>query len=879
MPQASPPSLTIPLQSDPGSTDQDSGVFDELHGRTRPAGEPAAVISRPDPAAFAPHWRRFFGGLGPDGWHDLDRRASALRRHLRDNGVTYNVYADEAKLQRPWPLELFPLLLPDADWQRIEAGVLQRVRLLEAVMHDLYGERRLLKDGLIPAALVQGHPDYLRAMHGVPAVGGTYLHIAAFDLARDAHGDWWVVSQRTQAPSGLGYLLENRAAVSAQFADSFDSLRVRRLAASYRGFIEGLKAQAPGGADSHIALLTPGPYNETYFEQSYLARYLGVTLVEGNDLTVRGERLYLKTLHGLRPVHGLIKRVDDAYLDPLEMRPESQLGVPGLLQAVRAGTVLVANAPGAGLLESSALLGFLPALSRQVLGEPLRLPSLHTWWCGEPATLREVLPQLARCVIKPTYPWSTSRGTFGPGVGPLMSPEVLQSWADSIQRVPEEHTVQAFLAPSLMPTWTRPGDAGGLLPRPTMLRVFALSDGSGRWSVLPGGMTRLVSASAGLATMALGGSSADTWVLPGAAAPPQADPEHEAGPHADRSSLVAITPADTALVQRERLITSRAAEGLFWLGRYTERAENGARLAGIVLNALHGEEEPSPAVLMWLEQLAAFAGLVPPGTPSPLHDRAAFERALIQSLPDTEGTPGIGYTLRRLYQVAASLRERLSPEHWSFIKQARENWRRAGDPSQHGGEAASADAARALAQLSHTLAAVTGAQQDRMWRDDGWRLLTVGRQLERLLHLSDALSKGFYTNAVHDAAGYGVVLELFDSTISFHARHQRSRSIAALIEHVVLNQQNPRSLGGALQLLQDRLARLRQHDSQPLDLPPLHGPVADELPRLCEADAIGDFIHLQARLAQLMAAGARLSDEIGLRHFSHAGEEHTSLGA
>ncbi|WP_333707762.1 circularly permuted type 2 ATP-grasp protein, partial [Ottowia beijingensis] len=481
----------------------DTPHFDELHARPALAADAGAAVPAPGALPLTPAWKEFFRHFDLGDPQELNRRATRLARQLRDNGVTYNVYADEANLQRPWPLDLFPLLIPPGDWAHIEAGVLQRVRVLEAVMADIYGLRRLLKDGLLPAALVQGHPDYLRAMHGVPPVGGQHLHMVAFDLARGPQGFWWVVSQRTQAPSGLGYLLENRSAVSTQFADAFEGMNVRRLAATYRSFIEGIKAACPAGENAHIALLTPGPYNETYFEHSYLARYLGLTLVEGGDLTVRGRRLYLKTLHGLRPVHGLIKRVDDAFLDPLEMRPESRLGVPGLLEAVRAGNLLVANAPGAGFLESSALLGFLPALARRLLGEELKLPALHTWWCGEPAAMREVLPELGRCVIKPTYPWSTSRGTFNAGVGPLMAPEMLASWADAIQRVPEEHTVQAYMSPAQIPTWGMRGGRTGIVPRAAMLRVFALSDGAGSWQVLPGGMTRLVGESAGLATMAL----------------------------------------------------------------------------------------------------------------------------------------------------------------------------------------------------------------------------------------------------------------------------------------------------------------------------------------------------------------------------------------
>ena len=845
----------------------EAGHFDELHAR---AVQPDSAESLAQDTPLSPAWSKFFGVLGDAGWQSLSRRAALIKRQLRDNGVTYNVYADEADMQRPWPLDLFPLLVSSDDWRRIEAGVLQRVRLLDTIMGDVYGERRLLRDGLIPAALVQGHPDYLRSMHGAPPVGGMHLHVVAFDMARGPDGAWWVVSQRTQAPSGLGYLLENRLAISSQFPRAFQSMNVRRLAATYRSLIKHLKQMAPGGADSHIALLTPGPHNETYFEQSYLARYLGVTLVEGSDLTVRNERLYLKTLHGLRPVHGLIKRVDDAFIDPLETRPDSRLGVPGLLQAVRAGNVLLANAPGAGFLESSALLGFLPELAHHLLDEDLLLPSLHTWWCGEPAALEEVLPQLASCVIKPTYPWSLSRGTFNAGVGPLMSREVLQSWRESIRRAPDEHTVQAYLPPSQMPTWSDDHHAPGIVPRSAILRVFAVSDGEQSWQVLPGGMTRLVSASAGLASMAMGGSSADTWVL-------HDEPLHE-DIEADHASLVAITPSATTLVHRERLITSRAAENLFWLGRYTERAENSARLARIILQSLNGDEEPSHPMQMWLGQMARSAALVPESAPSPLDDRYGFEHALTLALGDMS-VPSVGYTLSSLRQAGAALRERLAHEHWIFIKEAEETFQSdCGELSARQPPSGS-DALRALTRSSRMLAAVTGAQNDRMWRDDGWRLLFLGRQIERLTFLADALSKGFYTNAVHDAAGYGVVLDLFDSTISFHARYQRSRAIAALIEHVVMNYQNPRSLGWVTQSLGIRLSQLHRHDPENAEDLSLRLRLLqpEDLPALCQANHIGDFTHLQEYLAHCIQTGGDLSSEISLRHFTHTKEARQSV--
>ncbi|MDP3829036.1 MAG: circularly permuted type 2 ATP-grasp protein, partial [Polaromonas sp.] len=338
------------------------------------------------------------------------------------------------------------------DWAQIATGVQQRARLLERILADVYGPQQLLALGLLPAALVQGHPGYLRAMHGVLPAGGTFLHIAAFDLARGPDGRWWVVSQRTQAPSGLGYLLENRLAISRLFPEAFRELKVQRLAASYKALVDGMKASSPAharGEESRIVLLTPGPYNETYFEHAYLARYLGLTLVEGSDLLVRDDKLYLKTLQGLEPVHGLLKRLDDEFLDPLELRSDSTLGVPGLLQAIRAGNVLVANAPGSAFLESSALLGFLPALSRHLLDEPLALPSLATWWCGEQAALQAVLPRLKECVIKGTYPASGIESV----IGQTLSRRELDEWAGRLVRRSEDYTVQAYLPLSQTPTW------------------------------------------------------------------------------------------------------------------------------------------------------------------------------------------------------------------------------------------------------------------------------------------------------------------------------------------------------------------------------------------------------------------------------------------
>ena len=565
------------------------GHFDELRGNADSQASPSiqsqsqgtqtqsqSVAEADTGSGLATDWTTFFNFLGTNGFEDLNNRTANLKRQIRDNGVTYNVYADANGPQRPWSLDLFPLIISPADWSEIEVGIKQRVRLLNHVMADVYGPQNLLSQGLLPAALVQGHPGYLRAMQGISPAGGIFLHIAAFDMARGPDGKWWVVSQRTQAPSGLGYLLENRLSISLLFPEAFRGMKVHPLAASYKALVDGMKALSPRGPgeDSRIVLLTPGPYNETYFEHAYLARYLGLTLVEGSDLLVRGERLYLKTLQGLEPVHGVLKRLDDEFLDPLELRSDSTLGVPGLLQVIRAGNVLVANAPGSAILESSALLGFLPALSRHLLGETLSLPSLATWWCGEQAVMQDMLPQLKNCVIKPTYPGSGQASV----IGQTLSQRELDEWAGRIVRQGEDYTVQTYLPLSQTPTW----QGEKISPRSAMLRVFALSDGAGSWQVLPGGLARLAGKNENIASMQHGGSSADVWALGGL-------PKFEAGMEAHTAHPPALTDQAhlmrpvVSTLSRKQPVTSRAAENLFWLGRYTERTENSLRLAQLTL--------------------------------------------------------------------------------------------------------------------------------------------------------------------------------------------------------------------------------------------------------------------------------------------------------
>ena len=371
-----------------------------------------------------PHWQRLFRQLERSSPEQLRQRQALVERQIQENGVTYNVYADPKGTDRPWALDLLPNLLSAAEWQPIAAGVAQRARLLNALLADLYGEQRLLAEGLLPSELVFGHPNFLWPALGIRPPGGIFLHSYAVDLARDADGCWQVLADRTQAPSGAGYALENRQIVSRALPELYRDLRVQHLAGYFRTLQETLASQAAGDGETPlVVLLTPGRFNETYFEHLYLARQLGFPLVEGHDLTVRDATLYLKTLGGLKRVHAVLRRLDDDFCDPLELRTDSALGIPGLLEAVRQGRVLVANALGSGVLESPGLLGFLPQACRRLLGEELALPSVDTRWCGEPQALEAILAALPDLVIKPAFPASAAnRCSATPSTVPAWHP-------------------------------------------------------------------------------------------------------------------------------------------------------------------------------------------------------------------------------------------------------------------------------------------------------------------------------------------------------------------------------------------------------------------------------------------------------------------------
>ncbi|WP_085315021.1 circularly permuted type 2 ATP-grasp protein [Derxia lacustris] len=812
-----------------------TGHFDELRGCS-------SCDARKE--KLAPGWEQFFNVLGLPGLGQLDDAAQTVEQQIRENGITYNVYADPNGASRPWSLDLLPWVVSAKEWAGLEAGLAQRAELLERILHDLYGEQRLLHDNLLPAAITVGHPSYVRPMRWVVPAGGVFLHIAAFDLARGPEGEWRVVSERTQAPSGLGYALENRVTISKLFPGPFRQLKVQHLASTYRALLDSLLAHCPRGTAGKVVLLTPGPFNETYFEQAYLARYLGIPLVEGGDLTVRDQRVFLKTLHGLEQVDAILRRLDDDFCDPLELRSDSALGVPGLMQAVRAGHVLLANSLGSGFLESAAVQGFLPAVCRNLMGEELKLTSLPTWWCGEEAALEDALPHLSQLVVKST--WGKR---FTARIGAHATDNEIAALEKRIRANPADYTLQEFLPLSQLPTWSD----GRIVPRAAMLRAFVIRDAEGGWRVLPGGLVRTAHSDQLVVSMQSGGSSADAWVMTDGTV--------------DEFSLMPGRMRPEQIAGRRRVVSSRSAENLFWLGRYTERAEFGVRLSRAVLAAISADDEPPRAVLDVLGQLSRNFGLVPPGTPAISASRAEFERALIAKLGDPAALGSLAFNLASLERSAGHIRDRLAPDHWRLIVAARVDLdRRLARGRLHGGTIAHAQ--RVLSELADDLSAITGAQADRMTRDDGWRLLSAGRQLERLSSLAGSMLTVLESGAGNYSAGLELLLALYDSTITYRSIYQRSVELPAVADLLVLDRSNPRSLAYVYSRLIRDISRLPGGgQGTALSVPE---PDSWQLAALCRADAAGVPRALTALVRALCAVSRVLSDDLSRRYFSLA---------
>ncbi|WP_192358727.1 circularly permuted type 2 ATP-grasp protein [Mesorhizobium mediterraneum] len=751
-----------------------------------------------------PVWKDFIEALEELGPEKLAQRFARADQYLRDAGVYYRVYDKAGANEREWPLAHVPLLIEEQEWAEISAGLVQRAELFEETIADIYGPNRLVEKGILPAGLIAASPEYLRPVVGTRPASGHFLHFCAFELGRGPDGRWWVLGDRTQAPSGAGFALENRVATTRALSDIYGEMHVHRLAGFFRRFRDALNgmAKVSGG---RVAILTPGPLNETYYEHAYIARYLGIMLLEGEDLTVSGGRLMVRTVSGLMPVSVLWRRLDAAFADPLELRPDSQIGTPGLVEAIRRGAVSAVNALGSGLMETRAMFAFLPKISRELCNEELLLPSVATWWCGRDTERDHVLADLDRMVIGPAL--STRLAFEDDDCTRLGSALVAGERAELIALI--EQNGGDFVGQEAVTLSTTPVYVGGWLePRPAALRVHLARTPEG-WTVMPGGFARVgFSLDPTAIAMQRGGQAADVWVVS------DRPVERETLLPQEHDSFTRTLPGS---------LPSRAAENLTWLGRYIERSEDTVR----ILRAYH----------------VRLAEASDPDMPLLADIRDYLEPFGIDV--ETAIPPGLIGTLDSAVYSAGQIRDRFSPDGWLALKDLSKTIHQFATTVAPGD-----DATRAMTVILRKLAGFSGLLHENMYRFTGWRFLEIGRRLERGIQIARTLARLTRTAAPDGALD--MMLEIGDSVMTHRRQYPVQAGRRTVIDLLVLDPLNPRSILFQLERLKAEIALL----------PAVGGeghmsPAAKEILQLNTAIAIKEPSDMTAK------ALADLANEIG----------------
>ena len=775
-----------------------------------------------DGPVHAPDWSWLTDPADEPTAADLARARDATDLLLAEHGVTYGTDAPDGG--RPWLLDPAPVIVDETEWSRLDAALVQRAELLDAVLQDVYGARRLLTDDLLPPTVVLGHPGFLRAVDGLRMPGGRELVLTATDLVRDTGGGWCAVGDRTQAPSGAGYAMEDRRVVAQVMAGVYRQAPIQRLGPFFQAMRLALRDVAPGGVEQpHVVLLTSGPASETAFDQAYLASMLGLPLVEGSDLLVREGRVWMRGLDGLERVDVILRRVDAEWCDPLDLRTGSRLGVPGLVRAVRHGNVSIVNPLGSSVLESPALLAYLPRLARTVLDQDLALPSAPTWWCGDATARQHVLTRMTDLVLLPV-----TRGTgAGAVLGWTLSHRERTELAARIEAEPWAWVGQEAVRPAgpvvdeseLGVGSEQPAAAASSGPRAAVLRTYAVGHGSS-YTVMAGGLARV--ADDHVVSSATGATAKDVWVLAA-----HADSE---APAADEAPTDVVSPRRPATG-----ISPRTAENLYWMGRYAERAEDQVRVLRVVVDRWDDfHRRPASvggrALTVLIDALTAD---VDPGSPQSDehhaslfgdHPRTAGDgtpafRALVLD-PSTPGT--VARSVRRLAAAAAAVRDQLSTDTFiplARIERALRDERARSRSRSRSAETldlgASTDAQTvtvglrpALDRVLEGLLAVAGISAEGLVRDVGWQFLDAGRRVERAQHLVESLLATLVDRRPRGVERLVVdsVLLTQESAITFRRRYQSDGGVAEVLDLLLLDPSNPRSLQYQVERLREDLA-------------------------------------------------------------------------
>jgi uncharacterized circularly permuted ATP-grasp superfamily protein/uncharacterized alpha-E superfamily protein len=793
--------------------------------------------------SLRPHWRQFLSMLDELGPEELRQRWDQAKRLIHENGVTHNVYGDPSGLDRPWSLDLIPLLIPSEQWSFVSAGLIQRARLLDELLKDLYGPAKMIAEGLLPPELVWANPGFLRPCHGINPPQNRWLHLYAADLVRNSAGQYEVLSDRTQAPSGAGYSLENRIVLSRALPSLFRQCNVERLAPFFGALRDSLASLSPRNRENpRVVLLTPGPYNETYFEHSYLARYLGYSLVQGNDLTVRDDNVYLKTLGGLQRVDVILRRVDDGFCDPVELFAGSYLGVPGLLQAIRLGNVAVANALGAGVLQAPGFLPFLPGLCRRLLGEELKLPSVPTWWCGQPKELQYVLEHLEELVIKSAHPTPGEDPIFGR----TLTSAQIAGLEEKLKARPGNYVAQNQIAASTTPALVD----GQVQPRRFVVRSYLAAQGDS-YAVMHGALTRVTQSGDSLVvSLQQGGGSKDTWIL--------AD-----GPV---SYVTLLPPASlpVALSRGGGDLPSRIADDMFWLGRYVERAESQVRLAREVSARITDQSG--------VENAHAIEVLAAAWREEGNLSGAEFTREFISGVLGDARGGGLRAVVRSVHDLARILRDHMPADAWRVLQEIH----RKVEYFEIRDDYVSVGVVGLLDNLIVLFAAFSGLASDSMPRGQAWRFLDIGRRIERADFLIQLL-RDTLVDPGTDPVLLEAVLEITDSSQTYRRRYLTRWETHAIADLLLADETNPRSAAHQIAILGEHLATLPRdparpttHQAQRIILKLRTSIELANLGEICSAPAGASRDGLIVFLSDILDQLRSLTDAITQMYFSHA---------
>lgn len=705
-----------------------------------------------------PAWAPLISALDELGHEELGGRFERADQYLRDAGVYYRKYDGAEGKERAWPLAHVPLILDESEWLTITRGLTQRAELLETIVADIYGNNELVQRGLLPPELIARNDEFLRPMVGIRPASGHFLHFCAFELGRGPDGGWWVLGDRTQAPSGAGFAVENRVATTRALSDIYGEMHVHRLAGFFRGFRDALTAIA---TDGRVGILTPGQHNETYFEHAYIARYLGFTLLEGEDLVVDNGQVMVRTVSGLQPISVLWRRMDASFVDPLELRYDSHIGTPGLTEALRQGSISMVNALGTGILETRAFSAFMPNLARVLTRRDLELPSIATWWCGGAAERQHVIDNFDTMMVGSAFATGLAiedqRGTVVGGMLPQAERQAMLARLQS--------DGGAFVGQEQVQLSTAPVYVGGKLePRPMTLRVYAARTRDG-WTVMPGGFARVGSTQDSTAiAMQRGGQAADVWVV--------------SKQPVERVTLLP-TEGEKLVRMSSGSLPSRAADNLIWLGRYAERCEAMVRILRAYNARLAEVSNPDQAILK--DTRAYLDGIgVDAAVPLP---------------------PGLLAAIDSAVHSASQIRDRFSPDGWLALTDLRKTARSFAQRIQPGD-----DATRAMTVLLRKLAGFSGLVHENMYRFAGWRFLEIGRRLERGIQIAHIVA--WCTRKGAPEGSLDLLLEVGDSVMTHRRRYAVSAGVNSYVDLLVLDPLNPRSVRFQIAELHQQLEQL-----------------------------------------------------------------------